>query len=194
MQQSISIRCLYNKRKTRLSAFIIFALLFSLIQFSFPNIFNKQVLADSNAQPVPFAQNWANSALITANDDWSAVPGITGYRGDSLTANTGTDPQTILADGSATPVNAWANQTNPDTFLSGGVAEFDTLPNPSIALNGSGTADAPHVIINLNTSGTTTVNVAYNLRDLDGSTDDAVQPIALQYRVGNTASAIPEII
>ncbi len=146
------------------------------------------VFANESAQTVSFSQNWTNTNLIIVNDNWNLVPGIIGYRGDSLTATTGTDPQTILADGAATPVNVWANQTDPNTFLSGGVAEFDTLPNPSVALNGSGTADAPHIVINLNTSGTTAINIAYNLRDLDGSADDAVQPVALQYRVGNSGS------
>src|SRR5829696_7671762 len=127
---------------------------------------SKSVFANGSAQSVPFTQFWTNTGLITTNDDWSVVPGIIGYRGDDLTTTTGTDPQTILADGAATPVNVWANQTDPNTFLSGGVAEFDTLANPTIALNGSGTADAPHIVINLNTSGTTAINVAYNLRDL----------------------------
>jgi endonuclease G len=54
-------------------------------------------------------------------------------------------------------------------------------------MQGSGTADIPHIVINLNTSGTTALNVAYNLRDLD-DTDTAVQPFALQYRVGNTGA------
>jgi endonuclease G len=168
----------------------VFSALFLLTAFLFSGIgtFDFVVNANGNPQTVPFSQNWSNTNLITVNDDWNTVPGIIGYRGDSLTGATGTDPQTILQDGSATPVNAWANQTDPNTFLSGGVAEFDTLPNPSIALNGSGTADAPHIVINLNTSGTTALNVAYNLRDLDASADDAVQAVALQYRVGNSGN------
>lgn len=171
---------------------VCFALiLLTAVLFSngyFLNISPSSVKANGNAQTVPFTQNWSNTNLITTLDDWNNVPGIIGYRGDALTAATGTDPQTILADGSATPVNVWANQTDPNTFLSGGVAEFDTLPNPTIALNGSGTADAPHFVINLNTSGTTAINVAYNLRDIDGSADDAIQPIALQYRIGNSGT------
>ncbi|HEY0462227.1 MAG TPA: DNA/RNA non-specific endonuclease [Pyrinomonadaceae bacterium] len=149
---------------------------------------SKSVLANGSAQSVPFSQFWTNTGLITTNDDWNLVPGIIGYRGDDLTASTGTDPQTILADGAATPVNVWANQTDPNTFLSGGVAEFDTLTNPTIALNGSGTADAPHIVINLNTTGTTAIVVGYKLRDLDASTDSSVQPVALQYRIGNSGS------
>jgi len=140
------------------------------------------------AQPTPLTQNWTNTGLITVDDDWSAVPGIIGYRGDDLTTAIGTDPQTILIDGSLTPVDVNANRNDPDLFLSGGVTEFDGIPNPAVALNGSGTGDAPHLVINLNTSGTTAINVAYNLRDLDASADNSVQPIALQYRVGNTGN------
>ncbi|HUR98045.1 MAG TPA: DNA/RNA non-specific endonuclease [Pyrinomonadaceae bacterium] len=142
------------------------------------------------AQPVPLTQNWSNTGLITTDGDWSMVPGIIGYRGDNLTPGTGTDPQTILADGSLTPVDVNANHSDPDTFLSGGVTEFDGIPNPAVALNGSGTADAPHIVINLSTSGTTAINVAYNLRDLDASVDNSIQPYALQYRIGNTGNYI----
>ena len=71
-----------------------------------------------------FAQAWSNTGLITTTDNWVSVPSIVGYRGDGLTAATGVDPQTMLTDGSATPVDVNANQTNPDTFTTGGVAEF----------------------------------------------------------------------
>src|SRR4051794_13955570 len=46
------------------------------------------------------------------------------------------------------------------------------------------TADAPFLLFNLDTTGQANVDVAYELRDLDGSVDNAVQPVALQYRVG----------
>jgi endonuclease G, mitochondrial len=140
------------------------------------------------AQTIPFAQNWSTTTLISADDNWDGVPGIIGYRGDDLTGGTGTDPQTILIDGSLTPVDVNANLSDPNTFFSGGVAEFDGIANPSVALNGSGTGDAPHLVINLSTSGTTAINVAYNLRDLDSTADDSIQPIALHYRVGNTGN------
>ncbi|MBT9591606.1 MAG: hypothetical protein IV089_11995, partial [Thiobacillus sp.] len=34
---------------------------------------SASVLADANPQPLPFAQDWSNTSLITANDDWSGV-------------------------------------------------------------------------------------------------------------------------
>ncbi len=143
----------------------------------------QPALANNTTQALPFAQNWSDGGLISSDDDWSLVPGIIGYRGDGLTGVIGADPQTILADGTATPVNVNANETNPDTFITGGVAEF-TLADPVIALQGSGTADAPFIQIHLNTSGASDIQVAYTVRDIDGSADDAVQPVALHYRVG----------
>ena len=147
----------------------------------------SSAMADSVAQALPFSQSWSNTNLITTNDDWSGVPGIVGYRGDGLTAVNDVDPQTVIADGSTTPVDVNANQTNPNTFTTGGVAEFH-ISDPVIALQGSGTADAPHILIHVDTTGDTNVTVAYNLRDIDGSADNAVQQVALQYRIGSTGN------
>lgn len=109
-----------------------------------------------------------------------------GYRGDGLTGGTGVDPQTVVAPG-VLVVDVNANQANPNTFTTGGVTEFE-ITNPVVALAGSGTAGAPSLNIFLNTTGVTNITVMYNLRDIDGSTDNAVQPVALQYRIGNTGN------
>ena len=52
--------------------------------------------------------------------------------------------------------------------------------NNTIALQGSGTADAPGIVIFLDASGREDVSLTFNVRDLDGSADNAVQPIAFQ--------------
>jgi predicted extracellular nuclease len=137
--------------------------------------------ADSTVQGLPFSQDWSNPALITVSDDWSSVPGIVGYRGDGITSNTGADPQTLLGEGTITvDVNAQATATS----TTGGVLEIEAAG--TIALAGSGTADAPSLLINLDTTGQSGINVAYVLRDLDASADDAQQQFALQYRIGET--------
>ena len=141
--------------------------------------------ADGAAQTLPFFQDWSNTGLITADDNWSGVPGIVGYRGDGLAA-TGANPQTVVGEG--TPVvDVNANQTAPNTFTTGGVAEFH-IGNPVVALNGSGTARAPNLVISVNTTNQQNIVVAYNLRDIDGSTDNAISPVALQYRVGSSGN------
>ncbi|WP_407526689.1 Ig-like domain-containing protein [Lacibacter sp. MH-610] len=132
-----------------------------------------------------FSQNWTNTSLITVNDNWSNVPSMIGYRGDDLVTLTGVDPQTILAAGTTTPVNVLANQGV--TATNGGLLEIDqSIANPTIAIQGSGTADAPFLLMFINTTGITGVRVKYLLRDLDASADNSTQPIALQYRIGNT--------
>jgi predicted extracellular nuclease len=148
--------------------------------------------ADTTAQAVPFAQDWSNSDLITTSDDWGGVHGIAGYRGDGLVSMTGIDPQTVLGEGTLV-VDVNANQANPSTFATGGVAEFTeagTGNNAVVALQGSGTADAPHLVITVTTAGLSAVTVSYNLRDVDGSADNAVQSVALQYRVGTTGNYV----
>jgi len=151
------------------------------------------VPAGTVAQALPFSQNWTNAGLITTDDDWSHVPGITGYLGDYLpsSAPTAVDPRTLVQDFPTVAVDVIANQTAPNSLTTGGVAEFEattTNPNPTIALNGSGTADAPFILINISTLGQTAITVAYNVRDIDGSSDNAVQQVALHYRVGSSGN------
>jgi predicted extracellular nuclease len=146
------------------------------------------VRADGTPQPPPFAQDWTDSSLIATNDVWSGVPGIQGFLGQNITTATGVDPQTLLTTSAlADDLDVNANQTSPNTFATGGVAEF-ALANPTIALNGSGTADAPYILLALRTTGQSGIRVSYTLRDLDGSVDNAIQPVALQFRVGSTGA------
>ncbi|HEX8619280.1 MAG TPA: hypothetical protein VF911_16985, partial [Thermoanaerobaculia bacterium] len=154
--------------------------------------------ANSTAHPLGtsnLSQDWSSNALITANDNWSTVPSIEGFLGDRAASGTTADidPQTVLDP--LTTIDVIANQTNPNTNTSGGVAEFHSTlqaapasTNPTIALQGSGTADHPNIILYLNTSGRMSVNVAYTLRDIDCSSDNAAQQVALQYRVGNSGN------
>lgn len=148
------------------------------------------VSANNTPQTLPFSQDWTTN-LITANDNWSPVQGIEGFLGQDLTTATGTDARTLLTTSAAVnDLDVIANQTNPNTLANGGVAEFEAITNPTVALQGSGTADAPHLIIYLNTTGQSNVRVAYNARDIDGSTDNAIQQINTQYRIGSTGDFI----
>jgi hypothetical protein len=132
-------------------------------------------------------QNWSNPGLITANDNWSGVPSITGFRGDGLTSADDVDPRTVLGPDSPGTVDVNANQTDPNTFGTGGVAEFD-ITDDVVALQGSGTADAPYLKLYLDTRGRQDINVAYDLRDIDGSADNTAQQLALHYRVGSSGN------
>ncbi|GAA0734021.1 Ig-like domain-containing protein [Sphingomonas japonica] len=131
-------------------------------------------------------QDWSDTGLLSA-DDWSRVPSIVGYRGDGLTSGTGVDPRTVLGSSDVVDVNV--NLANPDSYTTGGVAEFDGIANPVVALQGSGTARAPYLVIHLDTTGREDVVFGALLRDIDAGTS-AVQPVAIQYRVGETGDWI----
>jgi hypothetical protein len=139
--------------------------------------------AEGSYRPLPYYQDWSDTTLISANNNWLAVPGVIGYRGDGLVSVDGASPSAIVAAGTGTPVHVLANQSNPNTLTSGGVAEFE-LSDAVVALQGSSTADAPFLLLHLDTLGWRDLSVSYLLRDVDGSMDNAVQPVAFQYRVG----------
>ena len=131
------------------------------------------------------SQNWTDTSLITKNDEWSLVASIQGFLGD-IDSATGADPQTVTGENIG-GIDVIANQTTPNSLASGGVAEFE-IADPTIALNGSGTADAPSLVIHLDATGREDVRLQFNARDLDGSVDNSQQQIAVQYRIGETGA------
>ncbi len=161
----------------------IFTLIFLLVSFtSYAQVYHQLSTGS-------FLQNWTNTSLITTDDNWDGVPSIRGYRGDDLATGTGVDPRTVLAPGFTTPLDVNANRNDPNFFISGGITEFE-ITNPVVAMQGSATADAPFIVIFLNSTGVTSIRVKYNLRDIDGSADNAQQQFALQYRIGNTGDFV----
>ncbi|MDQ3750371.1 MAG: hypothetical protein M3367_15360 [Acidobacteriota bacterium] len=103
---------------------------------------------------------------------------IRGYSGADIIVAPGTDARTVLPDSAI--LNVKANQTNPDTLVEGGVAEFE-IANPTIALKGSDTARAPYINVLVRTTGYANIRFRANVRDLS-TVNDAVQQIAVQYR------------
>lgn len=138
----------------------------------------------------PLNENWTNTSRINADDDWTQVVAIEGFSGNGLAPVPGTDPRTILADNPNNPLDVKANQTNPATSTADGVAEFE-IANPTIALKGSDTATAPNIVIHLNTTVGCVgkgVIVNFNVRDIDNSANNAVSPVATQFRVGGSGN------
>src|SRR4051812_10753214 len=129
-------------------------------------VLTRSPQADTAVQSLPLVQEWTDLTAISVDDDWSRVPGIIGYRGDGLAGATGVNPQTILAEaGSGGPiVDVNANQTA-TTLITGGVAEFH-LTDPVVALQGSSTARAPHIVLTVSTLGRSNIHVSYTLRDI----------------------------
>ena len=140
--------------------------------------------AGTGPATLPLVQGWADTGQISVDDDWSRVAGIVGYRGDGLVADPGSYLRGVTADGSRTPVDVAANLTDPrGVGLAAGVAEFE-LPDPVVAIQGSATASAPHLVVSLETRERAGVTVRFLVRDIDATAHDAVEPVALQYRVG----------
>ena len=143
------------------------------------------VAANTTAQTLPFAQDWTNTGPHHDRQQLErgcrACPDSSGR----TSRVTGADPQQVTVDGGALTVVA--NQTDPAGLGQGGVAEFE-LADPVVAIKGSSTADAPSIVISVNTTGLTNIHVAYNLRDIDDSANNAFQQVALQYRLASTGS------
>ena len=82
------------------------------------------------------------------------------------------------------PTTPTSSPTLLATATNGGVVEVN---GNTIAIQGSGTADAPYVAFHLDLSGQNNV-LGFDARDLDASADDATQQVAVQYRVGATGA------
>jgi hypothetical protein len=91
-------------------------------------------------------------------------------------------PTTPAASSTSIPIAA-----TPATFGTGGIAEFDGIADPTVALQGSGTADAPYLVIHLDATGRQNLTFSTRLRDID-TTSTATQPIAVQYRIGDSGT------
>jgi len=154
------------------------------------NSLERRIAPDStphNLAVSNFCQNWNDATLIAGNDDWSGVLSVVGFLGDD-TIGEGVDPQTVMSPYFTADVIA---NLGSDTLLTeGGVAEFDDLTNPVVALQGDGTAEAPNLVISIDTTSRSNISISYNLRDIDGTADNAIQPVALQYRVGSAGNFI----
>lgn len=134
-----------------------------------------------------FLEDWTDTSRLSVVDDWSLVASVMGYRGDGLSSAAGTNPQTVT--GTSTTIDVNTNVTSPSSFTAGGIAEAQ-IADPTIALQGSGTADAPYLVFYMDATGRQNLTLTFNARDLDASADNAVQSIAVQYRIGNSAAWI----
>ena len=135
-----------------------------------------------------FLQNWSDPALFTVDNDWTKVPSIVGYNGAGL-ATTGKDASTVVAD-NAPSLTGQVFFNKATTFTSGGVGQFST-PNGGtdavVGLQGSGSANAPNLVIYLDSTGRQDIRLTLNVRDIDLG-DHTNQQVNLQYRVGDTGN------
>lgn len=140
-------------------------------------------IPDNNIyQQLPFSQNWSDTSLLSQANNWNGMPGIQGFAHDLGNIIPGSiDPQTWLIQAGGLSLNP--NRTNPDSSTVGGVSEFE-ISDPVIALYSTYSVDISYIVIYLDTTGYFDIQVSYNLRDIDVTSRNAIQRIALQYRIG----------
>jgi hypothetical protein len=156
-----------------------------------PTAFAGSTYADLSAGNLNFSITASNANVIASNDDWSGFASVAGYFGQNLTASHGVDPQTVLGTefasnglpAASTQVNA--NKGNPSAYNAGGLTEFDRGPSLAIGFQGNVQAN-PYLVFFVNTLGRSNVTITYDIIDIDTGSNDAVSPVALQYRVGST--------
>jgi hypothetical protein len=138
---------------------------------------------DYNLGPAPH--------LLNTNDDWSMVPSLVGYLGSGLTSTEGVDPRTLTAPDPNPIASVIVNQTDASNVALGalgGIAEFEGGINSLIGLGGSDTADAPYLVLYLDSTGRKNVQVGFLARDLEplATSDSSATQFVVQYRITTT--------
>ncbi len=154
--------------------------------------------ADGAYQALP--HTWTNSStrVVTADNDWSPIPGMIGYRGTGLVATEGVDPRTVLADPADATPSVECCMSMPWSGVAG-VAQFKPYlparyPSGIIGLAGAGSLVqhlAPSVVFAVDARHRYDLHVRFTLHDLDSLASDAanaVEPFALQYRLGGAGA------
>jgi hypothetical protein len=188
---------LSGKWRKLIAAILFFALAFGALSSDrTANLLIPEVSADNVYFPLSpinsFWQNWSNTGLIQANNDWSGAPSTIGYAAVAGGFGFGIDPQTITTDFYSNTPYIFANITNPNSTTTGsggtGLAEFE-IANPVVGIRSAVSRYAPNLDIRLDTTGCTTndIRVHYNLRDIDAGGNNSVAQFALQYRIGGAA-------
>lgn len=132
-------------------------------------------------------QDWSNSTLISSSNNWSGVPSIQGFADVDGAGGINTDPRSLTGDSEDVDVSddvfKSPSKFNPNAGSKGGVAEFQDFG--IVALAGSQHADAPNLVLYLDTTEVTLpVVLDFDIQDLDSSKRDSDQQINVQYRIG----------
>ena len=156
-------------------------------------------LANNQYQPLNYSYVWGMNS-VTAENDWSAAPGILGYTGadsniSGTTRGVQANPQTILDD-LTTGVNplVHANELSMDSTVASNYAVVDFHPTTGgltkamIALHANSKFDAPFLVYHISTTGKSNVQIQYDVIDIDSGGTDATQEVALHYRIGSSGA------
>ena len=140
--------------------------------------------ADNAAQTLPFSQNWTNTGLITTADDLDGrarhrrLPRRRPHGGHRRRPADAPRGGRSGRHSTSTPTRRLRIR-----FATGGVTEFD-IADDVVAL--AGQRHRRRALLQALPEHDRPVghHGAYNLRDIDGSADNAMQQVALHFRVG----------
>jgi len=137
----------------------------------------------------PYSQNWSG---LTTTSTWADFPGVEGFSaGTSIAAanlpNT-TDVGTLTAEGTLVSSLVARTGNTPNSDSNGGVLTYGAATDRTVALSATSGITTPMLVLHLDTTGQSGINVAYDVQDLDGSADDQPTRVALQYRVGTSGA------
>lgn len=140
--------------------------------------------------PLPWVLD-VNPSQLTLDDDWTWLPGVRGYPGADPGQSAGADPRTLLAPRLEAPPVLRANWKSLDVRLLEPFAVFELEPATAgvsearLGLLAGAEHDAPFLLFLVNATGQPSpIGIQLDVIDVDGSGYDAVQPVALQFRLG----------
>ncbi|MBN8920273.1 MAG: Hint domain-containing protein [Rhizobiales bacterium] len=136
-------------------------------------------------------QNWSQASLLSGADDWSGVPSIQGFSNVQFGSGVGTDARAFVFDSVnadiATNIFTSPSQFSTETGTNGGVAEFQDFG--IVGLGAGGAASVPNLVLYLDTTDMSApVTLNFDVQDLDSTSNDAVQQLNVQYRIGDTGN------
>ena len=136
----------------------------------------------------PLTQDWTVAGVIAANDNWSGASSIIGRAGTGLGLSPGADPRTLITTNTGAPQVTADVTGNPEDVTSSGIAEFQSLG--VVAFRPDATNQAPNLVIHLSTTGVNATRVQFDVKDINPAGRDAVQQLAVQYRLSTDADFI----
>jgi uncharacterized protein len=134
-------------------------------------------------------QNWSDATMFTTDNNWNGVASIIGYDGaDPAQQTAGLDPCALSNAPLGNP-QVSINRQHPSTILDVAVAHY--VPGPGsevtsavVGVRGQTAYDAPSLLLHLNSTGRSNVNIQFDAVDIDHSGSNALSKVAVQWRAG----------
>jgi hypothetical protein len=133
-------------------------------------------------------QNWSDTTQFTTDNNWNGVPSIIGYDGADAAGVEGSDP-CVLTNAPLGAAQVTVNKLHPSTITNVAVVQFvvgtgSEVTSNLVGIRGQTSFDAPSLLIHLNATGRSNINIAFDAVDIDHSGNNALSKVAVQWRAG----------